>query len=114
MIFDVCALVRRDHDDLDRALNAMVDPHTAPVELSNLLDVFRLAHAVHSAAESKVMDTMLARAGGPRTLSILAMQARVEHVAQRAAADALGLVRPGSIAWYSQALELRVLVLDHA
>jgi hypothetical protein len=114
MMLDVCALVRRDHDDLDRALNEMVDPHTSPAELSNLLDVFRLAHAVHSAAESKVLEKMMTRIGGARTLGILAMQARVEHVAQRAAADSLGLVRPGSIAWYSQALELRVLVLDHA
>ena len=114
MTLDVCALVRRDHEDLDRALIAMVDPMTPPTELSNLLDVFRLALAVHSAAEANVMDTMLERAGSPRTLSILAMQSRVEHVAQRAAAESLTMVRPASIAWYSHALELRVLVLDHS
>lgn len=114
MTLDVCALVRRDHEDLDRALSAMVDPMTQPSELSNLLEVFRLALAVHSAAEANVMDTLIDRAGVPRTLSILAMQSRVEHVAQRAAAESLSFVRPGSIAWYSHALELRVLVLDHA
>jgi hypothetical protein len=113
MTLDVCALVRRDHEDLDRALVAMVDPLTPPAELSNLLDVFRLALAVHSAAEANVMDALLQRAGSPRTLSILAMQTRVEHVAQRAAAESLSLIRPASIAWYSHALELRVLVLDH-
>ncbi|HUS31483.1 MAG TPA: hypothetical protein VMZ53_23420 [Kofleriaceae bacterium] len=109
----MCALVRRDHEDLDRALVAMVDPLTPPAELSNLLDVFRLALAVHSAAEANVMDVLLERAGSPRTLSILAMQTRVEHAAQRAAAESLALLRPASIAWYSHALELRVLVLDH-
>lgn len=114
MTLDVCALVRRDHEDLDRALAAMVDPLTPPTELSNLLDVFRLALAVHAAAEAKVIDGLLARARAPRTLGILAMQTRVEHGAQRAAAESLGLARPASIAWYEQALELRVLVLDHA
>jgi hypothetical protein len=111
---DVCGLVRRDHDDLDRALAAMVDPRTSPKELSNLLEVLRLALAVHSAAESKILDTLLARVSGPRTLSILALQTRIEHVSQRAAADALLGARPGSIGWYDGALELRVTVMDHA
>lgn len=114
MTLDVCALVRRDHEDLDRALVAMVDPLTSPAELSNLLDVFRLALAVHSAAEANVLDAVSSWGGSPRTLSILAMQTRVEHAAQRAAAESLALLRPASIAWYSHALELRVLVLDHS
>ena len=114
MTLDVCALVRRDHEDLDRALVAMVDPLTPPAELSNLLDVFRLALAVHSAAEANVMDALVNWVGSPRTVSILAMQSRVEHGAQRAAAESLALLRPASIAWYSHALELRVLVLDHS
>jgi hypothetical protein len=113
MMLDVCALVRRDHEDLDRALVAMVDPLTPPAELSNLLDVFRLALAVHSAAEANVLDALVDWGGSPRTLGILAMQTRVEHAAQRAAAESLSMLRPASIAWYSHALELRVLVLDH-
>jgi len=114
MGIDVCALVRRDHDDLDRALGEMVDPRTSPKELATLLDVFRLALAVHTAAEAKVLDALLARITGPRTLNMLALQTRVEHVAQRAAADALVGARPGSIGWYDGALELRVTVMDHA
>ncbi|MBV8757397.1 MAG: hypothetical protein JO257_08990 [Deltaproteobacteria bacterium] len=110
----MCALVRRDHDDLDRALGAMVDPRTSPKELAALLDVFRLALAVHTAAEAKVLQALLARVVGPRTLHMLALQTRVEHVAQRAAADALVGARPGSIGWYDGALELRVSVMDHA
>jgi hypothetical protein len=37
-----------------------------------------------------------------------------EHVAQQVAVDALAATRPGSDNWYARALELRVLVLDHA
>ncbi|HTL33638.1 MAG TPA: hypothetical protein VL326_10955 [Kofleriaceae bacterium] len=92
----------------------MVDPLTEPTELANLLDVFRLALAVHSAAEATMLDALQSWGGSPRTLSILAMQTRVEHGAQRAAAESLALLRPASIAWYSHALELRVLVLDHS
>jgi hypothetical protein len=111
---DVCALVRRDHEDMDRAFAAMVDPVTPPNELSNLLDVMRLALAVHTAAEAKVLELLLARMTLPRTLGMLVTQTRLEHVAQRAGVDALTRIRPASLAWYEYALELRVLVLDHS
>jgi hypothetical protein len=114
MTLDVWGLVRGDHDDLDRALTAMVDPATPPKELANLLEVFRLALAVHAAAESAVFDLLLTRVHAPRTLGMLATQTRVEHVAQRMAADALHGVRPASLDWYEHALQLRVLVVDHA
>jgi hypothetical protein len=114
MGLDVCALVRRDHEDLDRALAAMVDPGLAPNELSYILDALRLALAVHSATEAKVFGTLLASVRAPSTLTMLAAQARAEHLAQRTAADDLTFVRPGSIAWYERALELRVSMLDHS
>jgi hypothetical protein len=110
---DLCALVRRDHDDLDAALAAMVNPATAPKELTNLLDIFRLALAVHTATESRILSALLRRVSAPRTLRLIADQCRLEHVEQRAAADALTMLRPGSIGWYESALELRVTVLDH-
>jgi hypothetical protein len=111
---DVCVLMRRDHDDIDRAFSAMIDPATPPKELSNLLEVVRLALAVHSAAEAKVLDLLLANFEGPRSLPSLAGQSRLEHIAQRAATDALVRLRPGSIGWYEHTIELRVLVLEHA
>jgi len=92
----------------------MVDPNTSPKELATLLDIFRLALAVHTASEAKLLETLLARVRGPRTLAMLALQTRIEHVAQRAAADALVAVRPASIGWYDATLELRVTVMDHA
>src|SRR6476469_5006963 len=110
---DLCALVRRDHDDLDRALAAMVNPSTTPKELGNLLEIFRLGLAVHIATETRVIETMLQRVSGPRTLRLIADQCRQEHVEQRAAADALTVLRPASIAWYEAALEMRVHLLDH-
>jgi hypothetical protein len=111
---DVCELVRRDHDDMDRAFSLMVDPSTTPKELSNLLEILRLALAVHTAAEAKVLELLVTRMNGPRALGMLVTQTRLEHVAQRAGVDALTRIRPASIAWYEYALELRVLVLDHA
>jgi hypothetical protein len=114
MTFDVCALVRRDHDDLDRALGAMTDPATPPKELGNLLEVFSLGLAVHVAAEARMFDLLLGRLAGPRALAMLVSQARGEHLAQREVTDALGRIRPSSIDWYARALELRVLVVDHA
>lgn len=110
---DLCALVRRDHEDLDAALGAMVNPATPPKELTNLLEIFRLALAVHTATEMRILSALLKRVPGPRTLRFIVEQARLEHLEQRAAADVMTGLRPGSIAWYENALELRVLVLDH-
>jgi hypothetical protein len=111
---DLCALVRRDHDDLDRALAAMVDAATPVDELAPLLDVFELALAVHVAAEAKVFDTLVAAVPAPPILQLVAAQARDDHAAQQLAADALHAARPGSDDWYARALDLRVLVVEQA
>ena len=114
MIPDVCGLVRRDHDDIDRALAAMVDPRTPVDELVMLLDVLRLALAVHVTAEARVFRTLLEKVPAPAALGLIVMHARDEHARQHDALDELGAVRVGGDAWYGLALELRVLVLDHA
>jgi hypothetical protein len=111
---DLCGLVRRDHDDLDRALSAMVDTTTKGDELPTLLDIFQLALAVHAAAEAKVLGALLAHSASPAILRLIAAQARDEHAAQQAAAAALASIRPGSDDWFARALELRVHVIDHA
>lgn len=114
MVPDLCALVRRDHDDLDRALVAMLDTETPRAELETLVDVFRLALAVHIAAETKILDALVMRLDPPPALRYVATQARREHVAQQESIDELLRWRPGTAKWYAAALELRVLVLDHA
>lgn len=110
---ELCDLVRNDHLDLDRALLAMLEPATSNAEQVNLLEVFRLALAVHIAAEAKVLDSLKARMGLPAALAMMIAQVKCEHIAQQSAAEALQWTSPGSGAWYTRVLELRVLVLDH-
>jgi hypothetical protein len=113
MIPDVCELMRRDHDDLDRGLIAMADPTTPIEEMSSLVDILKLALAVHVAAEAKVFESLVAALPGPLPLRLVDAQTRDDHARQTQALDALALARPGSDAWFACALELRVLVLEH-
>lgn len=114
MVPDLCALVRRDHDDLDRAIVAMLDSQTPHSELVTLVDVFRLALAVHVAAETKVLDALVIRLDPPPALRFVAAQAKREHIAQQDSLDELLRLAPGTGAWFAAVLELRVLLLDHA
>lgn len=114
MGIDVSALMQRDHEDIDRAFAAMVDPATAPTEMVWLLECARLAMAIHSAAELKVMDSLARRRDMPPIIGLLAMQSRQEHVAQRGAVDDLASVRPATIRWYDKAFDLRASAADHA
>ncbi|HSN31000.1 MAG TPA: hypothetical protein VLT45_32160 [Kofleriaceae bacterium] len=109
--------MQRDHEDIDRAFAAMVDPATEPNEMIWLLECARLAMAVHSAAELKVMDSLARRRDvSPMSpiFELLAMQSRQEHAAQRAAADDLTTVRPATIRWYDKAFEVRATAAEHA
>jgi hypothetical protein len=110
---DFVALVSRDHDDLDRALVAMVTPETKTEELSELLDSLRLALAIHVAAEDKVMRVVLLHHDTP-ALRDLVVRSRNEHRRHQASADALCGLRPGTEPWCASVLELRVAVLEHA
>jgi hypothetical protein len=114
MVPDLYALVRRDHDDLDQGLAAMLETRTPVEDLPVLLDLFKLALAVHVAAEGKVLGSMVVRSMAPASLRALAAEAHREHVEQQRATDALASQPPGSDAWYASVLELRVLVVDHA
>jgi hypothetical protein len=107
-------LARRDHDDLDRALVAMVGPDMPARELANLLDIFRLGLAVHLVAQSRVFATLVTLVRPPPPLRSQIAELGREHALQRATADRLVNLTPGSDEWFSGALELRVLVLDHA
>ena len=110
---DFVHLVTRDHDDLDRALVAMVTPGAPREELSELLDSLRLALAIHVAAEDKVMRGLLLHHDAPALRDMVA-RLRTEHRRQQATADALCDIRPGSEPWNASVLELRLAVLDHA
>lgn len=92
----------------------MLDPTTPTRELTGLLDIFRLALAVHLVAESRVLTTLVSIVRPPPTLRLQIAQLRTEHVEQQLAAEHLVGHEPCSDAWCTGVLELRVLVLDHA
>ena len=114
MAHDFGGLVRADHDDLDHGLRAMLDERTVEKELVGLLEVFRLALAVHAVAEAIVFRSLLVRLKHPSILEMMFCQAADEHLVQYNAAEQLSLVRPASLEWYRRVLELRARVLDHA
>jgi hypothetical protein len=113
-VVDLCELARRDHDDLDRALQAMLAPDTPPREASNLLDIFRMCLAVHLIAESRVFEMLVSIVRPPPALRLQIAQLRSEHIAQHRMAELLATIEPASDNWSTVALELRVLLLDHA
>ncbi len=110
---DLCGLVRRDHEDLDRALLAMVEPHTSREALLGLLDGARLSLTSHIEAETEVMQVFVARSPSRARVRAFVTEIAAQHRAQHAALDAIRDAAPGSTGWYFRVLELRVLVLDH-
>jgi hypothetical protein len=114
MAKDFLALLRRDHDELDRGLTELVEPSTHVGEMRVTLDGVRLGLAAHSEAEDIVLSVVLTWFEAPPRLQVLAAQGRAAHLAQEAALAALVGSRPGSNAWRDRALELRDLVRSHA
>jgi hypothetical protein len=110
---DVCDLVRRDHEDIERAVTEMVDPHRSPTELAESLDTLRLELAVHVASQAKVFDALRAHGRDLGIMRLVAMQEHDDHVGQRNAVHELLRTRPASLAWYELALHLRISILDH-
>lgn len=113
MTIDVCALVRRDHDDLDRTLAALLEDKGAR-EHHDLLDGLRIGLVAHVSAESAVLASMIMRAQPPQVVRQIARAVESEHRGQLVALDRLSAERVGSSAWLERVLELRVLILDHA
>lgn len=111
---DLCSIVRRDHDDLDRALRAMVEPTTPAQDLAPLLDGFRLGLAIHLVAEWRVLASLITLVRPPGTLRTQLRELRDEHARQQETAERLAVLDPRTDDWYDCVLELRVLVLDHA
>jgi hypothetical protein len=113
-VVDLCELARRDHEDLDRALQAMLAPETPDSEAANLLDIFRMCLAVHLIAEARVFAMLVSIVRPPPQLRLQIAQLRNDHVAQQRAAERLATLQPSSREWLSATLELRVLLLGHA
>jgi hypothetical protein len=114
MAIDFLTLLRRDHHDLERALDELLDPGATLVEIRSALDGLRLGLTAHAEAEDIVLYGALVRAGAGPELEALVEEARAAHVAQEGALAALVCAPPGSATWRDRALHLRRLVIDHA
>lgn len=113
MVVDLSGLVHRDHEDLDRALVAMVEPHATRETLVALLDGTRLALSAHIEAETEVMQVFMARSPSRIGVRPYVGDIAAQHRCQDEAFSAIRETTPGSTSWYFRVLELRVLVLDH-
>jgi hypothetical protein len=114
MLADLTALIRRDHDDLDRSLTAMADPTTSPGDALALLDAFRIGFTAHAVAQGTVLREVLGPLAPPRVLTT-SMQAMFnDHRDQARALAVLARTRPSTNAWSTAVLELRVKLVEHA
>lgn len=110
---DLSGLVRRDHEDLDRALLAMVAPRMTRETLLGLLDGARLSLSAHIEAETEVMQVFMSRSPSRLGMGKYLNEIASHHRAQHEALHAIRETSPGTTSWYFRVVELRVLVLDH-
>lgn len=111
---DVLLLLHRDHEDLDRVLAAMLEPATSAVECVGLLEALRIGFTAHASAHGTVLQRLAEDRESPPHLRVLLAAVLDEHREQSRSLAILATLRPGSAAWTTRALELRVLMLDHA
>nr|HEX4314359.1 hypothetical protein [Kofleriaceae bacterium] len=103
-------LLRRDHDDVEAGLRALVRPRTC--DLRNVIDGVRLGMLAHAEAEDIVLDIMLG-ATHSEALHHAMAEARMEHREQERALGALMRTVPGTSLWRDRALHLLALVRHH-
>jgi hypothetical protein len=103
-------LLRRDHDELELGLRALVRPRTG--ELRNVLDGVRLGLTAHAEAEDIVVHTMLGGIGGARLAHVIAVR-NDEHREQERALGALLRSHPATSLWRDRVLHLIALVREH-
>jgi hypothetical protein len=110
---DFLTLLHRDHDDLERGLDELLEAQSVE-RLRTTLDGVRLGLVAHAEAEDIVLYQALTRANVDRALATLVDDAHVQHVAQEAMLGSLVCSIPGSAEWRDAALYLRDLVREHA
>ena len=113
MTTDFLTLLHRDHDDLERALQELLDAESA-VDIRTTLDGVRLGLTAHAEAEDIVLYQALTRANSDRVLEALVQDAHDQHVAQERALQSLVSAPPHSPQWRESIQRLRDLVRDHA
>ena len=113
MTTDFLTLLHRDHDDLERALEELLEAESA-VDIATTLDGVRLGLTAHAEAEDIVLYQALTRSNSDRVIEALVQDAHEQHVAQERALASLVCSRPHSPEWRDSIQRLRDLVRDHA
>lgn len=113
MAIDFLTLLRRDHLELQRGLDALLDPAATVVEIRGALDGVRLGLTAHAEAEDIVLYRAIVRCQSPELEAVIG-EARKGHLIQESTLSALVSAPPGTATWRDRALHLRSLVVDHA
>jgi hypothetical protein len=109
MVPSLLQLLRRDHDELERGLRALVRPR--PGELRETLDGVRLGLLAHMEAEDIVVDPSLIP-GDAEIMRVIAAR-RADHLEQERAFGALMRCHPGTSLWRDRTLHLVAMVRRH-
>jgi len=112
-MIDFLTLVKRDHLDVERALDELLHAQNA-CELRSALDAVRLGLTAHAEAEDIVLEIAIRNEVQRDALRELAAQVRSAHLAQEGALSYLVCATPGTTRWRQRARDLRELVRDHA
>jgi hypothetical protein len=110
MVPSFLQLLRRDHDELEHGLRALVRPRTS--ELRTVLDGVRLGLLAHVEAEDIVAEVLVDGGDQPRLARAFAVR-RADHRDQERALGALLRSTPGTSLWRDRALYLIGLVRQH-
>jgi hypothetical protein len=110
---DFLTLLHRDHDDLSRGLEELLEAPSVE-QLRSTLDGVRLGLVAHAEAEDIVLYQAMTREHASRMLASLVEDAHLQHAAQEAALGSLVCAIPGTPEWRQAAMHLRDLVNEHA
>jgi len=111
MVMDLLALLQRDHEDLERGLDELVEPWLSVAQLRTTLDGVRLGLTAHAEAEDIVLYRVTREFP---ELERMVCDGRAAHLAQESALAALVCAVPGTADWVDRAVHLRELVQVHA
>jgi len=114
MATDILALLKRDHEDLARGIDALLDSNATIAEIRTALDGARLGLSAHAEAEEIVFAYAVRQSIEPRALALVVDEASQAHKLQEVALASLVCAPLGTVGWYDSATWLRELVSDHA
>ena len=114
MATDILSLLRRDHQDLDHDLAALLDATASIGTIRIALDGVRLGLTAHAEAEDIVFHSSLAHCRAARALELVVDEASQAHHLQEVVLSGLVCSPLGSATWYNNAGWLRQLVHEHA